>query len=433
MKPAQYQQMRIAVIGAGLAGVTTAFELTRDGHEVIVFERRGGIAAEGSFAPACVAAPELGLAEAAVGASAIGGLAIRHPSAWPWLLRARRATKPLAQAHRFGTMSRLALASRQRLREIEEAPELDYERHEGVLAIFRHPRHAARAQALLAHAPGGSTARWLTADEARRAEPGLDTSVALEGALHWPQGLSANGRQFAHALKAEAQRMGARFLFHQDVLAVAPRAGSSRTVEVSSRPCTELLDSGLPAPTTTLMEDVPPLFDAVVLCSATAAHRLAVGPTLPLCIAHVHSVTAPLRAPTDAAEAIGPRGALLDMAAGISIARLGERLRVAGRARWGQAPAQPDKRALDALYRGLDQCFPGAARTARAQAWAGRQASFPDGLPAVGPLATGVWANLGHGSQAWAWAPATARLCADLVAGHGTALDPAPLDPARLR
>jgi D-amino-acid dehydrogenase len=425
--------MRIAVIGAGLAGVTTAFELTRDGHEVIVYERRGSIAAEGSFAPPCVNAPDIGLAQAATGVAAIVDQAVRHPSAWPWLLRARRAAKPHAQANRFDTMSRLALTSRQRLREIEEAHELDYEHHEGVLAVFRQSRHAAHAQALLAHAPAGSTARWLTADEARRVEPGLAGTLELEGAMHWPLGLSANGRQFAHALKAEAQRMGARFLFHQDVLAVGPRAGSASTVEVSSRPCTELMDSGLPAPTSTLLEDVSPHFDAAILCSATAAQRLAAGTPLPLCVAHVHSVTAPLRAPTEAADAIGPRGALLDMASGISIARLGERLRVAGRARWGHAPAQPDKRTLDTLYRGLDECFPGAARTARAQAWAGRQASFPDGLPAVGPLAPGVWANLGHGSQAWAWAPATARLCADLVGGHGSSLDPAPLDPARLR
>lgn len=425
--------MRIAVIGAGLAGVTTAYELTRDGHEVIVYERRGGIAAEGSFAPAFVNAPDIGLAHAATGVATMVDRAVWHPSAWPWLLRARRAARPPAQGHRFDTMSRLALASRQRLREIEEAHELDYERHESVLAVFRHPRHAARAQALLAHAPAGSSARWLTADEARRVEPGLAGSLALEGAMHWPQGLSANGRQFAHALKAEAQRMGARFLFHQEMLAIAARTGSARTVEVNSRPCTELMDSGLPAPTSTLLEDVPPHFDAAIVCSATAARRLSASLTLPLCMAHVHSVTAPLRAPTEASDAIGPRGALLDMASGISISRLGERLRVAGRARWGQAPARPDKRALDALYRGLDECFPGAARTARAQAWAGRQASFPDGLPAVGPLVPGVWANLGHGSQAWAWAPATARLCADLVAGQTTSLDPAPLDPARLR
>ena len=49
--------MRIAVIGAGIIGVTTAFELGRDGHEVTVFERCGTVAAETSFANAGVIAP----------------------------------------------------------------------------------------------------------------------------------------------------------------------------------------------------------------------------------------------------------------------------------------------------------------------------------------------------------------------------------------
>src|SRR4051812_22975477 len=49
--------MRIAVIGAGIVGVTTAFELAGDGHDVTVYERRGSVAAETSFANAGVVAP----------------------------------------------------------------------------------------------------------------------------------------------------------------------------------------------------------------------------------------------------------------------------------------------------------------------------------------------------------------------------------------
>ena len=49
--------MRIAVIGAGIVGITSAFELVRDGHEVTVFERNSGVASETSFANAGVIAP----------------------------------------------------------------------------------------------------------------------------------------------------------------------------------------------------------------------------------------------------------------------------------------------------------------------------------------------------------------------------------------
>ena len=49
--------MRVAVIGAGIIGVTTAFELAVDNHEVTVFERRAAVAEECSFANAGVVAP----------------------------------------------------------------------------------------------------------------------------------------------------------------------------------------------------------------------------------------------------------------------------------------------------------------------------------------------------------------------------------------
>ena len=49
--------MQVAVIGAGSVGVTTAYELAAQGHEVTVFERRASVAAETSFANAGVIAP----------------------------------------------------------------------------------------------------------------------------------------------------------------------------------------------------------------------------------------------------------------------------------------------------------------------------------------------------------------------------------------
>ncbi|HNB44506.1 MAG TPA: FAD-dependent oxidoreductase, partial [Burkholderiaceae bacterium] len=51
--------MHIAVIGAGIAGITTAYELARDGHTVTVLERNDAVAAEASFANAGLISPAL--------------------------------------------------------------------------------------------------------------------------------------------------------------------------------------------------------------------------------------------------------------------------------------------------------------------------------------------------------------------------------------
>ena len=49
--------MKIAVLGAGVIGVTTAYELAKDGHDVIVIDRLAEAASETSFANAGLVAP----------------------------------------------------------------------------------------------------------------------------------------------------------------------------------------------------------------------------------------------------------------------------------------------------------------------------------------------------------------------------------------
>ena len=49
--------MKVAVIGAGIIGITTAYELALAGHEVTVFERTSAAAEEASFAHAGIVAP----------------------------------------------------------------------------------------------------------------------------------------------------------------------------------------------------------------------------------------------------------------------------------------------------------------------------------------------------------------------------------------
>src|SRR5688572_577782 len=119
--------MRVAVIGAGIVGVTTAYELASDGHEVTVYERRGSVAGETSFANAGIVAPGYVTPWAAPGMplKVLRHLLGRHApvrfgginalAQLPWLWRWWRACRPGVYAGNRSAMQRLAHFSRERL------------------------------------------------------------------------------------------------------------------------------------------------------------------------------------------------------------------------------------------------------------------------------------------------------------------------------
>jgi D-amino-acid dehydrogenase len=143
--------MKIAIVGAGIIGVTTAWELVSDGHEVTVFERRGAAAEEASFANAGVVAPGYVTPWAAPGmregAALAALLAWRHQAALAagardlgWMSRWQKACKLETYLANRARMQRLAFYSRTRLHEVSEARELSYERSDGYLVLLRSKR-----------------------------------------------------------------------------------------------------------------------------------------------------------------------------------------------------------------------------------------------------------------------------------------------------
>src|SRR5215470_17924059 len=51
------ERMRVLVMGGGVVGVTTAYQLQKDGHEVVLLERRSDVAEETSWGNAGMIAP----------------------------------------------------------------------------------------------------------------------------------------------------------------------------------------------------------------------------------------------------------------------------------------------------------------------------------------------------------------------------------------
>lgn len=425
--------MRLAVIGAGVVGITTAFEAVADGHEVTVFERHRTAAEEASFGNGAMVAP--GWASSLVGAGRHMGALLGAagsplqlagwPSAsqWRWLWQWQRAGRPDVLPGLQQQMLALTHHSRERRSELGATLGLDHEQCQGMLLLWRTAQDHARAQPALALLQAMDlVARHLTPDEARQREPALNVDTPLYAATELEGESAANCREFALRVKLEAQRLGCRFAFGTTVDRLAPSgaaSGTSGAVTVHHRG-----ESG---------EAGASLFDAVVVCAGVASASLLrpLGLKPPLQPVYGHAIHAPVREPMDA-----PVSGVMDGHQHVSIVRLGQRIRVAGGARLGGSAGQRSASELKRLYRALADWFPGAAqlgeRQGRVLEWHGVQAMVPDGPPLIGPTRLpGVWLNLGHGQQGWAMACGSARALVDQLGGRAPEVDLSGCAPGR--
>jgi D-amino-acid dehydrogenase len=412
---------RVAVVGAGLAGVTTAYELAALGCKVQVFERGGSVAEQASFASSALLSP---FVPDLTDTDAPAPLGFR-------LRRWRTGRKASDAAGQFVALSQLGLA---RTAELRRDLGLDDEAADGLLIALTDGKRVADAEARLDDWKAlGLQIELIEAGEARLREPGLNADATLAAALAIAHGGTANPRLFAQQLRLQAQRLGAEFRFHTTVRgAAADGAGVTLrheytpTAEAPTRAAERDAGDTLPQP----IGPQDDRFDAVVLCNGLDALRL-LGQRLPLSARHEASVTAPLRL-LEAHPDHGPKAGWVDGSRGISVARTGQRVRVTGGLAVTGADAKytPD---FESLHRGLQHWFPGSVLHQQVQQSTSRRAVAADGLPVLGASArAGLWLNLSPGGQGWGGACGMARVLAQQVAGQTPTLDIAALGPQRL-
>ena len=416
--------MKVAVIGAGVVGVSTAYELAADGHQVTVFERRSAAAEEASFANAGLLTLGTALPGPPSGmlATVVQGLFSRNApvqlgwgltgSELAWLWKQRRAQQPSAYLAHHARLQRLAGYSAERLQTLTHQLHLDYDRSECSLLLLRTAKELAQAQPGLQWLREAGVAwQQLDAEAARRHEPALNADTPLAAAIHLPGDAVGNCRQFTMLLKPQAQQLGVQFEFNCTVALIEP--AQAATIFIAD-------------------ESTPRRFDAVVVCAglASAALLRPLGVPIPLAAVAGYSLSAAIREPLNA-----PVSAVVDGQHQISIARMGQRVRVAGGITMGSRPDTKNPATIARLYKVLYDWFPGAAQLAsNVQIWKGTRPTLPDGTPLIGPSGLpGVWLNLGHGSYGWARASGSARATADLVAGRVPEVDMDGLGLERLR
>lgn len=434
--------MRIAVIGAGIVGVTTAQALHEDGHQVVVLERQGSVATETSFANAGVLAPGYVTPWAAPGMwrkvmaqwferdAAVRLASLPGPALLGWLWRWWRACDSGTYARNRAAMLALARDSLARLQPLAKVHGIDHERGRGLLVLLRgEPELAQTRTSLKMLAELDVNFHLVSAERCRAIEPALEPATELKAGIHLPDAEVGNCRQFALQLKAALQKVGVEFRFHQEVNRIEP--GQSLTLHCTERAGDAQTSLGITPENASAPAQTSDRFDAVVVCAALGSVGLLSPLRLPMQAVHGYSITLPVQH-FEAYPDLGPRAALMDERFKVAISRLGDRVRVAGSAELGGQAQNLRAAPLATLYRVLQDWFPSAARQSGAQTWKGARPMLPDGPPAIGASPTpGVWINSGHGSSGWALACGSARLMADLIGGRAPAVDPAPFSPLR--
>ena len=405
--------MHVVVIGAGIIGVTTAFELRSRGFEVTVLDRRPGVAQEASYANAGVistayAGPwaQPGMPTKIIGymlrsASPVIYRPSLDPAQWRWLLRWLGECR--LQRFRVNKlrMQRLAEYSRAVLHELRSRYAIDYEQAQGWLQLFRTDADLARARPsieLLAQA--GAPHRVLDADQCRKLEPALVEGTPLAGGLHLLEEETGNCAYFARRIKDLAAAQGVEFRFNATVSRLIIEGGRFREARTAG--------GSIAA-------------DALVVAAGADSGRLLrrTGIRVPLYPVKGYALTAGITR-----HELAPMMSMMDEAYKVAITRMGNRLRIAGTAELGNRRLALREAALGTLLRVARDWFPGAAAYAQAQPWVGARPMLPDGPPVLGPSrVSNLFLNLGHGSTGWSMACGSARVVADIVAGSQPQID----------
>ena len=409
--------MKIAVLGAGVIGVTSAWYLAAEGHEVTVLDRCEAVGMETSLAnggqiSAGHAEP---WAKPAVLPKILHWLGREDapmlfrpradPAQWEWGLRFLLECLPGRFERSCHVLAGLAGYSRRCLRELRAGEGIHYD--ELALGILHFCTEQEDFEALARHAeamrPLGIRREIKSAAECLALEPALGHShVPVVGGVFTPEDESGDAHKFTVELARRCGDRGVRFRLGGAIRAIEAQGGRATAARMMD-------GSALEA-------------DAFVVCLGSYSPLLLapLGIRLPVYPLKGYSVTLELAAAAGAAPSVS----LNDEAKKIVVSRLGNRLRAAGTAELSGYDAAVNAVRCDAIVARLRQVFPELAGCEVVDRWAGLRPATPDNVPLIGRARLGnLFVNTGHGTLGWTLACGSGRALAALVSGRRPDVD----------
>ena len=400
---------KIAVIGAGITGMSTAWMLNRQGYDVTLYDKNRYAAMETSFANG-------------------GQLSASNAEVWTrwqtifkglkWMMKADAPllVNPKPSFHKYSWMlefmshipsyeantiktAEMAIASRDFMTQIAEQAGIEFNRvNQGILHFYDDEAefaHAHNVTKLLAK--GGLERRRLSADEVYDIEPHIKSKVI--GGYYTETDFTGDIHKFSTGLAKACEREGVIFKWNHEVKKLKP---------TQDGPIITAKD---------LDGDVGEIaYDSVVICAGVRSRDLAsqAGDRVNIYPVKGYSITVNLEDKTSRDAA--PWVSLLDDRAKIVTARLGEtRFRVAGTAEFNGYNYNIRADRITPLTKWVEHNFPDV-NTEYVVPWAGLRPMMPNMMPRIGRgKAKGIFYNTGHGHLGWTLSCVSAHMVKDVI------------------
>jgi D-amino-acid dehydrogenase len=414
--------MKVTIMGAGIAGVTAAYELWRDGHEVCVIDREELPASFTSFANAGLFAPGHSYTWASPAAPRIlirslwrNDQALRlRPNLDKYFLRwmgrfVRECTVERALLN-TSRKARLCNYSLEIFHETLKATDIKYDgRRGGILYLYRSEKllrgAAVKAKILI---DNGCEIETLDRDGITAHDPALaPVKEEFAGALLSKNDESGDCRLFARNMAKWLTERGVKFRMGANITALETDRGKISSV---------ITDQGKEKA------------DVFILSLGVFSPHLTrlIGQDLPIYPVKGYSVTFPVSGRNNP-PAIGG----IDEENLIAWCPLGDRLRVTATAEFSGYGLDHSPADFSYMLKQIQAVFPDGADYEKPEYWAGLRPMTPEGTPILGRgRHDNLWYNTGLGHMGWTMSHAAARITADLIAGRGAAI---PLDGMMVR
>lgn len=415
--------MQVIVLGSGVVGLTSAWYLAQQGHNVTVIDRQPRAAEETSFANAGQISYGYSSPWAAPGipAKAVKWLFEKHaplkikPSVDPeqisWMLKMLSNCRLDSYQVNKARMLAVANHSRECLLELRDQFDINYEgRQQGTLQVFRDNKQlVAIEKDMRLLEQSGTRFELLDVDQCIKQEPGLaPVKGKLVGGLYLPDDETGDCYKFCQQLTELAKSRGVNFLFDTEIKAIDYQGNMIAAVQTSQG---------------RLQADAY----VVALGSYSRTMLKPLGIDMPVYPVKGYSLTVPI----SNAE-FAPQSTVMDETYKVALTRFDNRIRVAGTAELaGFDPSIPHARE-ETISMVLTDLFPQGGDMAQAEFWTGFRPMTPDGTPIIGKTKyRNLYTNTGHGTLGWTMACGSAEILAHMITHGSTPFDQQKLDVSR--